>query len=301
MTPFVISGYVFNADDSACNAPVVTVTNNDTGKHWTAENDSGSNYYQIVLAAGVDVNASEVLKFEFKSPDGTQLKEVTYTVAEDDINAGGKFLFNATLASTNAQAWYLTPDAKPSGAPEANDSMPHVKDNLMHKGSPTATGDDYFGLDSSQVAWFYADRGAECELGFGEKAWKAHIRTGAVENTVNLTVEICRLNSAGEITVIAAHTEQLQNAGDKHMWDITCEDNPSTTQDFNTGDWLAVRLSIDGSPVNIYYGGTGSDSYIESPPSDPGYPVPELSTLVLCSLGLIAIAGYVGIIRRRHR
>jgi len=32
---------------------------------------------------------------------------------------------------------------------------------------------------------------------------------------------------------------------------------------------------------------------------NPVNPVPELSTLILCSLGLIGIVGYVGIARRR--
>ncbi len=38
-----------------------------------------------------------------------------------------------------------------------------------------------------------------------------------------------------------------------------------------------------------------------SPSSDPGYPVPELSTLILFSLGLLVLAGYVGLRRKRNK
>jgi hypothetical protein len=39
-------------------------------------------------------------------------------------------------------------------------------------------------------------------------------------------------------------------------------------------------------------------SQIASPSSDPGYPIPELSTLVLLGVGLLMIVGYVAL--RRH-
>jgi hypothetical protein len=104
------------------------------------------------------------------------------------------------------------------------------------------------------------------------------------------------------VTVIASHTQQLTEVGTKYLWSITCEDNAATTQDFSTGDWLAVRLSWDceTDALRIHYEAeAGSDSYIESPLSDPGYPIPELSTVILFGMGLLVIAGYVALGRRR--
>ena len=40
-------------------------------------------------------------------------------------------------------------------------------------------------------------------------------------------------------------------------------------------------------------------SSVTSPPTDPGYPVPELSTIVLFSMGLLLLGGYVWLRRRR--
>jgi len=307
-TPFLIKGYVSYADGTACDEPNVIITNTDTGESWYAKNSSTSNYYQLVLTNGTHLNVSETLKFEVTSPDASQSKVVEHTIDKSEVDNGGMFNFNITLGAMNAQTWYLTPEAKPDDAPTANDGLTHVKDNLMHKGSGSGTG-EYFNLNYTGVAWFYADTGAECGLGFGNKPWKAHIRTEAIEDDEighNLTVEICRLdNGTGDVTVIASHTEQLTAVGTKYLWDITCEDNVSTTQDFSTGDWLAVRLSWDcpSDELQIYYKTeAGSDSFIESPSSDPGYPIPELPTLMLFSigLGLLLITGYVALMRRER-
>ncbi len=103
-------------------------------------------------------------------------------------------------------------------------------------------------------------------------------------------------NATGDVTVIASHTQQLTEVGTKYLWSITCEDNATTKQDFSTGDWLAVRLSWDcaAGALRIHYKAeAGSDSYIESPLSDPGYPIPELPTVILLGVGLLVISGYV--------
>lgn len=210
------------------------------------------------------------------------------------------------VGAETTQTWYLTSDGKPAGAPTPNDGLTH-KDYLMHKDSRTGIG-SYFELPYNKVAWFYADTGAECGLGFGEKNWTAHIRTrekvDGDEVGSHLTVEICRLDKdTGDITVLASHTETLTAQDSHYDWNLTCTDNGATTQDFSTGDWLAILLSWDCETdgLQIDYKATENyDSYIESPSSDPGYPVPELSTIILFSTGLIVLAGYVLLTRRRR-
>lgn len=303
-TPFFIFGRVFYDNGSDCNNPKVNITNLNTSIKWQAETIANSNYYQRMLTPCTDVVAGDVLQFNVTSPDGTQLNITEHPVTLEAINSGGVFNVNVTLETMNAQRWYLTPVSKPVGAPEANDSRDHKEDNLMHKGAGNGTG-EHFDLNYTEVAWFYADTGAECELGFGEHPWDAHIRTEEIEVDEighNLTVEICRLNGTGNVTVIANHTKQLTAVGTKHLWNITCEDNESSTQDFSTGDWLAVRLSWDceTDELQIYYkADPGYDSYIESPAADPGYPIPELPTILLFGVGLLVIVGYVRWLRRR--
>ena len=306
-SPFLVSGYVFYENGSECNNPRVNITNLNTSEEWQAETSPTSNYYQLVLRHGIDIVTGETLQLDVRSPDGSQSKIVEFKISPEEVNEGGRFDSNITLPVPNLQTWYLTPENKSGDAPNANDSRTHAKDNLMHKGSGNGTG-EYFDLNYTKVAWFYADTGAKCGLGFGDNPWKAHIRTEAIEEDEighNLTVEICRLEKGtGNVTVLASHTEQLTAVGTKHLWNITCEDNESTTQDFSTGDWLAVRLSWDcpTDELQIYYKAeAGNDSYIESPSTDPGYPIPELSTLILFASGLLALVGYVLLERDKRK
>jgi hypothetical protein len=212
------------------------------------------------------------------------------------------------VSADTAQRWYLTGDSKPDDAPIAIDGIDsHTRDALLNKSEGIGTwGGTQVTLLFDNVAWFYADTGAECGLDFGENPWEAHIRTEKIDTVdeigSNLTVEICKLDKdTGNITVLARNRTALTAAETEHLWNVTCEDNEFTTQDFNTGDWLAVRLSWDCSPDSllIYYKAeSGSDSYITSPSTDPGYPVPELPTIILFSAGLLILAGYAYMGRR---
>ena len=72
-TSFVIHGYVFYEDGSECKNPMINITNLNSGAEWQAETTPSSNYYQLVLVNETGVNASEMLLFDVKSPDGSQL------------------------------------------------------------------------------------------------------------------------------------------------------------------------------------------------------------------------------------
>ena len=73
-TPFVIHGYVFFMTMAAsAKTPMINITNLNSGAEWQAETTPSSNYYQLVLVNETGVNASEMLLFDVKSPDGSQL------------------------------------------------------------------------------------------------------------------------------------------------------------------------------------------------------------------------------------
>jgi len=97
--PFLIRGYVSYKDGSECNDPAVNITNLNTSKEWTTETNETSNYCQLMLTSGADVIVDEVLRFNVTSPDGSQWNVTEHTVTHDDVNDGGIFSFNITLAS----------------------------------------------------------------------------------------------------------------------------------------------------------------------------------------------------------
>jgi len=98
-SPFLVSGYVYYENGSECNNPGISITNLNTSKEWVAETKEGSNYYQLILASGADVNASEILRFNATSPDGKQSNITVHTVTLEEINDGGLFGFNISLAA----------------------------------------------------------------------------------------------------------------------------------------------------------------------------------------------------------
>ncbi|MEA3281419.1 MAG: dockerin type I domain-containing protein [Euryarchaeota archaeon] len=90
---FMISGYVFNEDESVCNNPAVAITSLNTCREWVAVTAESSNYYRLVLTSCGDIIANDTLRFNATSPDGCIVTE--YTVTPDDVAAGG-FEYNLT-------------------------------------------------------------------------------------------------------------------------------------------------------------------------------------------------------------
>jgi len=93
--PYNIYGWVEYENGTPCNNSSVSITNLDTGEEWTAGTGGGSNYYQITLTSGVDLNAGEMLRFN--ATDGTKTNITDHTITADDVNNGGLFGFNLTL------------------------------------------------------------------------------------------------------------------------------------------------------------------------------------------------------------
>jgi len=109
-TPFVITGYISNANGTECNNPGVNITNTATGESGYAKNSSESNCYLLVLTNGTDLNASETLRVEVTSPDGRQAKSVERTVTQAEANDGGIFDCDVTLEYVNPQTWHVDDD-----------------------------------------------------------------------------------------------------------------------------------------------------------------------------------------------
>ena len=96
-SPYMIYGWAFYENGTACDNPVVNITNLNNSKQWQAETNVSYNYYQITLASGTELNVSEILQFDVKAPDGSQSSTTYHTVTQAEINDGGLFDFNITL------------------------------------------------------------------------------------------------------------------------------------------------------------------------------------------------------------
>jgi hypothetical protein len=113
-TPHVICGWVFYENGTACDDPVVNITNTDNGKEWQADTHTSYNYYLVALANGTDLNSSETLQFDLRDSSGTQFKTLNHTVTQVEVENGGLFNFNLTLsvlaAAPTVDSITITPD-----------------------------------------------------------------------------------------------------------------------------------------------------------------------------------------------
>ncbi|HDN65489.1 MAG TPA: hypothetical protein ENF23_04210, partial [Methanosarcinales archaeon] len=92
--PFFIHGYVCYENSTPCNSPLVNITNLNTYGEWQSETSCGSNYYQISLSSGTDLDATDVLRFD--ATGGTSTSVTEHTVTQAEVGAGG-FEYNITL------------------------------------------------------------------------------------------------------------------------------------------------------------------------------------------------------------
>ena len=100
-TPSMIYGWVFYKDGTACDNPTVNINNTNTSKQWQAETNVNHDYYQLILDT-TNISVGNVLEFNAASPNGNQTNVTEHTVTQDDVNNGGIFSFNITLASPAA-------------------------------------------------------------------------------------------------------------------------------------------------------------------------------------------------------
>ena len=291
-TPFVIYGYVFNADGTEYNNPNVNITNMDTGVSWYAKNTSESNCYLLLLASGSDVNASETLRTEVTSPDGNWSKIVECAVSEDEMNIdGGRCNYNITLPVPNQQAWYFTNGSVtgPTGG-GANYTM------AMTKG--VEGGNDTITLAPGERVRFCADQLAGCNVSFPEGDWNVsywlkqlHEYDGykGVHNRLQVVYPNMSTSTIGTVYTQLGQTQTLRELS------FSMSDTGPFTVPEGGRFALELEWSSDANGNLEFYCNLPDRraSQVTSPSSDSGYPIPELPTVILFGMGLLVITGYV--------
>ena len=188
------------------------------------------------------------------------------------------------ISASSAQTWYLTP--VDYVGPKANDGTEHHHDKVMSK---TPVFDDHVAFTSAKTMWWYAENPAECSLSFGVGTWRVHLYHDKMDQSdeygQTLTADIFKVASDGSATQIATGSSITTPSSTDTV--IVC--SPLGTHDFAAGERLAVRISWSSTnQLWIYYSST-KPSTLQSPSSDPGYPVPELPGFALLAAGLLIL------------
>ncbi len=197
------------------------------------------------------------------------------------------------VGAETAQTWYFTSEGAPSP----------LTGKIMTKG--IEGGDTVITLGKGERVWFYADEVALCDVSFpSDGSWDVAYWVKALHpdefGNGSVYTRVGYADSAGETV-----RKLSRSAGIKHPTEIEeIVEEGVAIFTVPKGGRLAVEVYWGSSPkgdLEIHCNPSGAHaSKLTSPSSDPGYPVPELSTLILFSVGLLVLAGYVAL-RRNNK
>ena len=92
-TPFLISGWVNYPNGAPVNNPSVSINITNTSEVLTAETNASTNYYQILTSSD---NVNKIYMLNFNASNGN-VKEFNHTVTEAEMTNGG-FVQNITIS-----------------------------------------------------------------------------------------------------------------------------------------------------------------------------------------------------------
>jgi len=149
-------------------------------------------------------------------------------------------------------------------------------------------------IGSGSYAIWRADEAAQCNVGFPAEEWTGRITrtTSAGEQRYRAYIGIWDGTS---FTSKGDSGDVIIPSGKYHKT-FSIEAEAFTVPE---DDYLALNVTHeDGSSLVIK---TDGSSWVVWPLDDPAYPIPELPTIVLTSVGLFALMGYVGWRRKNNR
>jgi len=202
------------------------------------------------------------------------------------------------VGAETAQSWRLL-NADYEGT-KAIDGTNHLVDVYMNKTGNTTISPYSKYLNYTETMWWYAEYAVQCNLTFPAGGdWIVRV-DHEKKSGWTWYADLYKVASNGIATSFASGTAPASNT-ESGVTTITCHQDAMQTFNIANGDRLAIRIKHNCSTeeVTTYFYKDTHLSNLTSPSTDPGYPVPELSTLILFSTGLLALAGYVLLTRRR--
>lgn len=197
-------------------------------------------------------------------------------------------LFSMVGMAIADQTWYMKDTA--SGATGA--------DYEMQKGSGVGSGLLQIVTSASKI--WAADQAVAVDGGIDmSDSWTGQVRVYA-DGDASLQVDIGVLSSSGSFTSKGTDTLSGSPTGVENWAFSLSPEDLTLAKD----EYLALKLTNthDTNSINIWTKHDTepfSPSYLIFANDDPAYPVPELSTLLLTSVGVLMLGGFVIYSRRR--
>ena len=201
------------------------------------------------------------------------------------------------VSAAGEQTWYFTDED--ALEPHSSDSdITHHKN--MTKG--VEGGDVTITLQPGKRVWLYADQLAQCDVGFPEDKWSVAYWVKALNSSEagdgRVYTRLCYIDSAGNPTMASNSVSEaiINPTNIEEIVEDRFTNGDVTAFTVPEGGRLAIEVYWGSSPLgNLEIHCNPPDKYasnVTSPSTDPGYPVPELPTIILVSAGLLILAGY---------
>ena len=177
---------------------------------------------------------------------------------------------NGTFTVAGAQAWYLH------------------KNGVLYRGNLSIPVDTVSISPGTNITWV-ANEPALVDAAFRAGRWTGWlILNESFPEGDNFTAEIGSYNCSNNNFSTAGSQNFTGADTNKTMFEVNIQASAFMVPE---GDYLAFRISNPTSNSNGIVVQTGK-SFITSPESDPGYPVPELHTVMLFFFGLLTLIAY---------
>ena len=233
----------------------------------------------------IPVNSSgsvALLNFSVLGEPGTMtwLNITNITLSNITGKPGAARPKNGTFTVAGAQAWYLH------------------NNGVMYRGNLSIPVDTVSISPGNNITWV-ANEPALVDAAFRAGRWTGWlILNGSFPEGDNFTAEIGSYNCSDNNFSAAGSQNFTGAAGtDKTMFEVNIQASAFMVPE---GDYLAFRVSNPTSNDSDIVVQTGK-SFITSPESDPGYPVPELHTVMLFFFGLLTLIAYYMLWNRSSR
>ena len=196
------------------------------------------------------------------------------------------FSMTTSALAMGAQLWYLDSETTVAGYEMEKKTSP---------GNDGQTGNVTIAANSS-IVWL-ADQAAVCDVTISGGWWKIKLYTLTYIWDEDLDARIGYYD--GNFNEIETWVEKSNVIGHALIqWEFQVD--PATIEE---GHYLALQIiNNDSEDHVILTGEKGPSGYarscLKSPDSDPGYPLPELSSAIFLGAGLVFMGGYI-LLRRQ--
>jgi hypothetical protein len=263
---------------------VVKILKGDLTSFWdtpTINDFAGGTYVSIVYDGNVEnaiQNGSNgsvvVLNFSVIGEHGetSRMNLTNISLSDQSYDDGPAPPKNGTFTVGSARAWYLHNDTK------------------MYKGNMSKPEDTLTIVNGFSINWT-ANEAATVDVEFPADYWTGWLTLNELFTVAeNFTVAVGSFNNTTSVFT-SAGIQNFTGESGKTAFSLNISANEFTVP---KGNYLALNVTNPpaGSDNLVIMTGAGS-SFITSPETDPGYPIPELSSIILFSVGLLALAAYI--------